>query len=270
MLLGILVYVILRMMSKSGNKHIKTVIKKIERKLFYNGLYRYLIISNLKLTVTLFGFLIAMWSFETFTQGAGTITLIIGIIAILVWPVFIIFFLEKHYSELEEHSFKKKHETIYQGIRTYSKETIIYYSVFSIRRFYIVLINVSFSSQEAGKRNENLFKIVFFLILQSVYLLYIFDSKPHNMKIFNRLEFFNEGMLMILAYVMLIFSGMIPIDDLLANESCYIFAEWIGIGITLAICVMNFFVMGKMTVDKIKAALAAKKQRKLDALIKKE
>ena len=146
MLLGILACAILRMMSKSGNKHIQMVMEKIERKLFYNGLYRYLIISNLKLIVTLFGFLIATWSFETYTLGIATGALMIGMIAILAWPVFIIFFLERHYSELEEPSFKKKHETIYQGIKTYSKNAIIYYGVFSIRRFYIVLINVSFSS----------------------------------------------------------------------------------------------------------------------------
>ena len=258
-MLGVLGYFILRMLNKSGNKHVKTIKEKLERKLFYNGLYRYLIISNLKLTVTLFGFLITTWSFTTFTLGTATIALITGIIAILVWPVFIIFFLERHYSELEEPSFKKKHETIYQGIKTYSKEALIYYGVFSIRRFYIVLINVTFSSLEVGQRNENLFKIVFFLILQSVYILYIFEARPHNMRIYNRLEFLNEGMLMLLAYVMLIFSGMTPIEDLVANKPCYNFAEWLGIGIALLICIMNFFVMGKMTVDKIKAALAAKK-----------
>lgn len=164
--------------------------------------------------------------------------------------------------------FKKKHETIYQGINTGSKEALLYYSIFSIKRFYIVLINVAFSSREVGEKNNYLLKIILFLVLQSIYLLYIFDTRPHTTRIFNRLEFFNEGMLMLLAYVMLIFSGLTPIDDMLMNKPCYITAEWLGIGMSLFICAINFYVMGKMTVDKMKAKCAQKKQAKLDAALK--
>ena len=70
---------------------------------------------------------------------------------------------------------------------------------------------------------------------------------------FNNLEFFNEGALIILAYVMLIFSGMTPIDDLIANDTAYTVAEWLGIGIAIAIAVVNFYVMFKMTITKMKA-----------------
>jgi len=128
-----------------------------------------------------------------------------------------------------------------------------------MRRFYLVVINITFSSKEVGQKNEYLFKIIFFLIVQSIYILYIFAARPHSMRVFNRLEFFNEGMLICLAYVMLIFCGLVPIDDLIANKPSYVFAEWLGVGIALFICIMNFYVMGKMTVDKLKAKMAEKK-----------
>lgn len=130
-----------------------------------------------------------------------------------------------------------------------------------------MVINVAWSSSTPGERSYNLLKIIFFIILQSIYLLYIFESRPHSTRLFNRLEFFNEGMLTLLAYVMLIFSGMTPISDLLADKLVYGFAEWLGVGMALFICVMNFYVMGKLTIDKMKAKMAEKKQKKLDALL---
>ena len=75
-------------------------------------------------------------------------------------------------------------------------------------------------------------------------------------------------MLVLLAYVMLIFCGLVPIEDLIANKASYVFAEWLGIGIAIFICIMNFYVMGKMTVDKIKAKMADKKQKKLDEVLR--
>ena len=95
--------------------------EKVEKKLFFSGIYRYLIVSNLKLTVTLFGFLLAKFSFETFATGAASAGLLLGIFGLLCWPLYICFFLEQHFDDLEENQFKKKHETIYQGIRTDSR-----------------------------------------------------------------------------------------------------------------------------------------------------
>lgn len=267
-ILGIGLYFVVRHLHKKGNKHIATLKDKIEKKLFFSGIYRYLVVSNLKLTVTIFGFLVAKWSFESFVTGATSVALLFGVFGLIVWPLFIMFTLERNFFKLEEDAFKKRHETIYQGIQTSSREALLYYSVFAMRRFYLVVINVVFSPREKGEKNEYLLKIIFFLIIQSIYILYVFAARPHTTRIFNRLEFFNEGMLIMLAYVMLIFCGLVPIEDLISNKASYVFAEWLGIGIAIFICIMNFYVMGKMTVDKIKAKMADKKQKKLDEVLR--
>ena len=45
--------------------------------------------------------------------------------------------------------------------------------------------------------------------MQSLYLLYIIDTKPHTVNLFNRLEYWNEGALMLLAYISLAFTGIV-------------------------------------------------------------
>jgi len=60
---------------------------------------------------------------------------------------------------------------------------------------------------------------------------------------------------------MLIFSGLTPISDLLENKS-YIVAEWLGIGIAIIIAGVNFYVMFKMTWDKLMQKYRKQKQKK--------
>jgi len=74
----------------------------LEKKLFYNSLYRYMIISNLKLTYTLWGFLLAAFSFATTQASLQTIGYLVGISLLLVWPFFIFVFLQKNQDRLDE------------------------------------------------------------------------------------------------------------------------------------------------------------------------
>ena len=112
-----------------------------------------------------------------------------------------------------------------------------------------------------------MFKAVFFILLQTFYVLYIFDTRPHKGGIHNTLEFINEFALILLGYVMLIFSGLTPIADLLAAPLSYTVAEMSGVAIAVAILLTNFFVMWKKMIDKVKNSWA---QRKLKKALKQE
>jgi len=112
-LLAIGLYFIVKHLHKKGNKHIFTLKEKIEKKLFFSGIYRYLVVSNLKLTVTIFGFLAAKWSFESFVAGATSVALAFGVFGLICWPLFIMVNLERNFFKLEDDDFKKRHETIY-------------------------------------------------------------------------------------------------------------------------------------------------------------
>ena len=66
---------------------------KLEEKLFYAALVRYMIVSNLKLTFTIWAFLIGMWGFQSFNNSLSTLAYTIAFLAIWFWPVYIIYIL---------------------------------------------------------------------------------------------------------------------------------------------------------------------------------
>lgn len=45
-------------------------------------------------------------------------------------------------------------------------------------------------------------------MVQTVYVMYIADTKPHSEEIFNCLEFFNEGMISLMCYIMICYTGI--------------------------------------------------------------
>ena len=74
-----------------------------------------------------------------------------------------------------------------------------------------MLINVVFSNAFPVKLFEGncfLYKILFFLGIQSVYVIYIIDSWPHTEDHFNTLELFNESLLILLTFIMICYSGI--------------------------------------------------------------
>ena len=60
--IGVGIYILLKMCTGSLCSKIKD---KLAEKLFFNSFLRYMIVSNLKLNYTIWGFLIFYYSFET-------------------------------------------------------------------------------------------------------------------------------------------------------------------------------------------------------------
>ena len=121
------------------------------------------------------------------------------------------------------------------------------------------MIIIYFSPTDIEDINQYLLKALAFILIQTIYLFYIFDTRPHTVSIFNRLEFINESGLILLGYVMLIFSGLTPIDDLLANSTSYNVAVFAGVVIAIIIFVVNYFVMIRKTIERILLCLARRK-----------
>ena len=130
-----------------------------------------------------------------------------------------------------------------------------------MRRFYIVFVNMIFSPgfpiTDFGQ-HQFLLKQFLFVYIQTAYVLYVTDAKPHTNDIFNHLEFFNEGMIILMCYTMIVFSGIGPYADILKSITPIYFS----VGITGLIVAANFGVMIKMTAGKIKDKLKAKKMKK--------
>jgi len=73
--LGLLLLLVIYLMIKCL-KQKKGIVHKLrvalEKKLFYSSFLRYLIVSNLKLTYTIWAFLLGKASFNSFSEGALT------------------------------------------------------------------------------------------------------------------------------------------------------------------------------------------------------
>ena len=94
----------------------------------------------------------------------------------------------------------------------------------------------------------------------------MYDSYPHCGVLFNRLEVFNEASMVMLAYLMIAFSGIVQ-----GQSSGNLLAEVLALLVASAIVISNFMVLLKKTITLMQ--LKAKKKKymkkfKLDRLIK--
>ena len=212
--------------------------------------------SNLKLNFTTWAFLLSNFSFSSFSQGMQTLAFISMMIGIYLWPIWVMYFMLKNQARTFVESFQAKWDTLFQGIRTESKSALIYNSIFSIRRAWIVLLNIFFTPGfplSNFEENQFLLKIMGFIFVQTCYLFYILHTKPHTRNIFNNLEIFNEGMIIIMCYIMIIYTGISSIQSIMNLKS----PIYSSISVTGLILLVNFGVMLQISVQKAKQKIKA-------------
>ena len=90
--------------------------------LFYSCFIRYLIKSNLVLTHNTFFFLAFMFSYQTLAKAISSSVYILIMIIVILWPISISYFLFKNKSKLNEQDFKTKYSSLYEGLRTSSRQ----------------------------------------------------------------------------------------------------------------------------------------------------
>ena len=164
------------------NSKINSVMTFLHKKLFYSSILRYMIISNHKLTYTAFGFFVSSLAFTTLTQKGMTIGCAFVLLFLIVYPLAQMYFLIKYQDRLEEKKVIQRFSTLFDGMKTESKLALLYNTVFGMRRFFIVLINISLSPNcpwSNFEQHRYLYKILIFMFIQSVYIIYILETMPH-------------------------------------------------------------------------------------------
>ena len=200
------------------------------------------------MTYTIFAFLLTSLSISNLVI---MIAYSILLATLICWPLYILWFMLKYKSQLETQEVRKKHHSLYQGIRTESLQALIYNAVFCARRLDIVLVNIFLSPDfvlTKFEQNHYLLKIFALLLIQSVYLSYIVDTQPHTVSIFNKLEFFNEGLIIVMCYIMISYSGVAPLEKIIGAQVLI----YISLGITGLIVIANVFTVVKMSYLKCK------------------
>lgn len=146
---------------------------------------------------------------------------------------------------------------------------MIYNCVFCVRRFNIVFINVFFtgcSPLSPFGHNISLYKALSLMMFQIAYILYIMETKPHTESIYNKLELLNEGILILICYVMIVYSGVGRIEYIISAQ----FPVYLSLFLTACIVIANFYVMFRLTYLKIKRKIAASKLKRMQQAIAEE
>ena len=87
--------------------------------------------------------------------------------------------------------------------------------------------------------------------------MYVVYAKPHSEGIFNTLEFWNESMIIVMCYIMLVYTGIgskEPSYDILSEKV----PQYLALLVTVLIVVPNFGALIIMTIKKAKRKKALK------------
>ena len=167
---------------------------------------------------------------------------------LVCYPVLVMIGLLRNKHRVDEKKFNRAFNQLWSGINTNSSQALLYESIFCIRRFYIVLINVTLSPTALlndFEQHQYLAKIFVFLLVQAAYILYVYDTMPHTSNRYNKLEFFNEGLLMLLAYLMIAYCGIMATGDSVR------LAYFGSLAIVMLVTGANLYVLARLTFDKI-------------------
>lgn len=120
------------------------------------------------------------------------------------------------------------------------------------------------------EQHQYLAKCIAIIILQTAYVMYIVFAKPHSQGIYNYLEIWNEGLIILMCYIMLIYTGMGSREhslDILKRLT----PQFLSLLVTLLIVCANVGVLIRMTIVKLKQKKAEKrreKERKVRAILR--
>ena len=123
LLLGVGLHFVLSLGAKA--KCIRRFRRYLRRRLFFNGFLRYMIVSNLKLTILAWGFFFATYGAQSSQSTLYRAGCIAGIVFLLVYPFCLMVCLLKHQGRMEEPDFRFRFSTVFDGIETDSKQALL-------------------------------------------------------------------------------------------------------------------------------------------------
>jgi len=122
----------------------------------------------------------------------------------LVWPAATMYFLLKNKERLPERNMVARYSTMFDGIRTEHKSTVVYTGIFILRRLACVAIVVFLYEYEFAK-------VMGFVVIEIFYLEWTGWCRPHDDYWYNFLERLNEKGFLYISYIMFLQTNFI--DD---------------------------------------------------------
>lgn len=149
-------------------------------------------------------------------------SIILGTSVILIPASLVIIILKK--SWLESEFVKERCSESFEGMKK-TKTSLLLVPFFILRRIYTIFTVIFY-------QESPVFQLQSYILISQFYLMYLVHVKPYESRLTNRLEIFNEGCILVVAYINLLLSDFVTDIDVHWN------AGFALIGISL----INFFV----------------------------
>lgn len=133
----------------------------------------------------------------------GKVRLYFKLLILIVLPVFSYFFLKKNRAKFNDEKFELSYGTLYQNLNPKKDSTLIYISIFCLRRVVIALCTVFINDYHI----VNIFINIF---LSLAMLKFLIEKQPMEYRFLNFLEISNEMFMLFFYYFMFIFTTWIP------------------------------------------------------------
>ena len=138
--------------------------------------------------------------FDTFYHGVNSVTTaLLAITTILFLPFMAIFYIRR-FRQWGDETFEARYGAVFEGLRTDRKSSLGYPLLFVLRRILLALVAIVFL--------EYLFvQIIFLVVFQIAQLAYLLHVVPFEEPVLQRVEIFNEVMILFLSYALICFTG---------------------------------------------------------------
>ena len=120
---------------------------------------------------------------------------------LLLVPILYFMFLTKYSKQITSRKFKKKFESMYEEIHNYRSKQSKYYIVVSMLR------RIGFAFIPAIFYKYDYMKVQMLCLLSSAYIIWYAGVRPHIWRRRFRMEIFNEMMIMLFNYHMILFTA---------------------------------------------------------------
>jgi hypothetical protein len=226
LLIGAMIYTGCLKFCRGKNINIRRQYSSLERRIYYDSIIRFFLEVDLKLVHQ--GFAVA-WFVGMNAMVTSAFHAIFGL-AMIFFPLFVLTFICSNKDHLLDREKMMRFGTLYDGIRVDETMSALYSFWFLVRRTIFAAVVVFLSEHEY-------FKVMSFLWLQTLYMIYVGWNKPHLENSYNVVDKINEFALICLGYLMFLMTHYMR-DQEVKYE-----VGWLAVFICLGIYALNFLLM---------------------------
>ena len=205
----VLVLLLWLLIKYAGCHKLLTPQTKLRKGLFWSVPLRFIFEAYLELVICVtIGLMNLTWASDNFSIQYCTVFTVCFALVVLFMPTFTLLFYYNKIDSVEEHEFKTKYGTLYDGLQLdleedKRKSALFYPFLFIVRRL-IFMITVIFMAHFTWSQIATQFAFCFIMV---IYLGFVWPFVCHSI---TKIEIFNEIMAILLCYLMLCFTDWIP------------------------------------------------------------